>query len=167
MIKKILDRFFNGICGYRKGHQLDNFGELKLTARQTDHKGTNPFATVFFFYRVFPKKSRTGNTIRKEVILLHTSLETTDIFRGAFFICMGGDLEDIRFNNRQIASFMFQGKDLHKHDKNYISGHALVNPVQFREALNSLRDILFEHLRKETRYDRKRSDRTHQNQCRH
>jgi DNA primase len=29
---------------------------------------------------------------------LHTSLETTDIFRGAFFMCMGGDV--IRFVER-------------------------------------------------------------------
>jgi len=106
-----------------------------------------------------------------------SSLETTDIFRGAFFICMGGDLADIRFrqNGRQIASFMFTGQDLHKHDKEYISGHAMVNPVQFREALNHLRDILFKQLRENpaspngyaaargrTRYDRKRNDRAYQ-----
>ncbi len=100
-----------------------------------------------------------------------SSLETTDIFRGAFFMCMGGDLCDIRFRNngKQIASFLFTGPELHRHDKAYINGHALVNPVQFREALNHLRDILFENLRKTrnggTRYDRKRKDRVHQNHC--
>ena len=101
-------------------------------------------------------------------------LETTDIFRGAFFLCMGGDLADIRLrpkatpgqvrfrqNGKQIASFMFTGHDLHEHDKAYINGHALVNPVQFREALNHLRDILFEQLRQkgDMRYDRKRENR--------
>ena len=95
-------------------------------------------------------------------------LETTDIFRGAFFMCMGGDLEDIKFNqsSRQIASFMFTGSNLHKHDKAYLNGHALVNPVQFREALNHLRDILFKNLRQRenTRYDRKNNHRIHQNQ---
>ncbi len=102
-----------------------------------------------------------------------SSLETTDIFRGAFFMCMGGDLADIRFrqNGKRIASFMFTGHDLHKHDKAYINGHALVNPVQFREALNHLRDILFEQLRQnqngDMRYDRKRKNRAHQNFCRH
>ncbi|MBU1342572.1 MAG: hypothetical protein KKE44_22355 [Proteobacteria bacterium] len=57
------------------------------------------------------------------------SLETTDIFRGAFFMCMGGDLQDIRFrqNGRQIAKFMFKSPDLHEHDKADINGHALVN----------------------------------------
>jgi hypothetical protein len=43
--------------------------------------------------------------------------------------------------------------------------------VQFREALNHLRDILFEQLRQnrkgDTRYDRKRGDRAHQNHYRY
>ena len=105
------------------------------------------------------------------------SLETTDIFRGAFFLCKGGDLETIRFrkNGKQIASFMFTGPDLTRHDKEYRNGHALVNPLQFRESLNHLRDILFEKLREHPaspdgyakakgRYenDRKRNDRAYQ-----
>ncbi len=110
-----------------------------------------------------------------------STLETTDIFRGAFYLCVGGDLQDIRFNQsrRQIASFFFNGPDLHKHDLAYRNGQALVNPVQFREALNHLRDILFRQLRtrqeprlstddiqkRKTRYDRANHDRPHQNIC--
>jgi len=81
---------------------------------------------------------------------------------------MGGDLSDIRFkaNGRQIATFHFIGPELHNHDKAYINGHALVNPVQFREALNHLRDILFKNLRQnqngDMRYDRKRDHRAYQ-----
>lgn len=98
------------------------------------------------------------------------SLETTDIFRGAFFLCMGGDLSDIRFRNngKRIASFLITGADLNKLDKDYRSGQALVNPLQFRESLNHLRDILFEKLRENekggTRYDRTRKNRAHQSQ---
>lgn len=95
-----------------------------------------------------------------------SSLETTDIFRGAFFLCMGGDLIGIRFRQtgKPIASFHFTGPDLTEHDKAYRNGHALVNPVQFREALNHLRDILFEQLRDRGRYDhdRKRRNRAYQ-----
>ena len=102
--------------------------------------------------------------------MARSSLETTDIFRGAFFLCMGGDLRDIRFrsNGKQITTFHFTGEDLHKHDNAYRNGRALVNPLQFREALNHLRDILFERLRKhqsqrsEMRYDRKSNNRSHQ-----
>lgn len=76
------------------------------------------------------------------------TLETTDIFRGAFFMCMGSDLSGIRFReNKQIASFHFTGPDLTRHDRDYRNGNALVNPLQFREALNYLRDVLFERLR--------------------
>lgn len=96
-------------------------------------------------------------------------LETTDIFRGAFLLCMGGDLEAIRMSGRgrQLASFRFAGPDLHDHDRAYINGQALVNPVQFREALNLLRDRLFRTLRHhETRYDRSRRHRPHQGDLR-
>ncbi len=89
-----------------------------------------------------------------------SSLETTDIFRGAFYLCMGGDLSAIRFrkDGKQIASFLFDGPDLNKHDRAYINGHALVNPVQFRQSLNHLRDILFKTLReREGRYDNDRT----------
>ena len=103
-------------------------------------------------------------------------LETTDIFRGAYFLCMGGRLCDVRFQNsrKRIASFMFKGCDLNQFDRDYMNGDALVNPIQFRESLNRLRDILFEKLRdtqpsprlrraKEGRYenDRKRANRVH------
>jgi hypothetical protein len=94
------------------------------------------------------------------------NFETTDIFRGAFFMCMGGDLTDIRFrkNGKQIASFQFSGPELTRHDKDYRNGCALVNPLQFREALNHLRDILFEQLRDRRRCenDRKRNNRAYQ-----
>ena len=100
-----------------------------------------------------------------------STLETTDIFRGAFFLCVGGDLSNIRFrsNGGQTATFMFTGQNLHKHDKDYREGQALVNPLQYREALNHLRDILFEKQREnrkpEIRYDRKDANRYNQKYC--
>jgi hypothetical protein len=63
------------------------------------------------------------------------SYETTDIFRGAFYLCMGGNLTDIWFKTNhakrdrrigQIASFLFTGADLSKHARAYINGRALV-----------------------------------------
>jgi len=77
------------------------------------------------------------------------SLETTDIFRGAFFLCKGGDLCGIRIKNngKRIATFLITGAGLDRLDRDYRCGKALVNPLQFRESLNHLRDILFEKLR--------------------
>ncbi len=108
-----------------------------------------------------------------------TSLETKDIFRGAFFLCEGSDLSEVRIRNngKRVATFLITGKDLDKLDRDYRSGQTLVNPLQFRESLNHLRDILFEKLREydpasRERYaaargrmrngDRKRKDRIHQ-----
>ena len=95
-------------------------------------------------------------------------METTDIFRGAFLLASGGDLTGVRVrsNGRRIATFLITGKDLDKLDRDYRAGRALVNPLQFRESLNHLRDILFEKLRENegrTRYgDRKKANRGHQ-----
>jgi len=113
--------------------------------------------------------------------LIENSLETTDIFRGAYYLCRGGELSGIRFrrNGKRIASFLFTGRGLDKLDKQYRDGQALVNPLQFRESLNHLRDILFEKLREQDdraeshlrrdyattrgeRYDRKRKNRGYQ-----
>ncbi len=98
-----------------------------------------------------------------------STLETTDIFRGAFFLCMGGHLTDVKFriNGKQTATFIFAGPGLHKHDKDYRNGHAQVNPLQFKEALNHLRDILFKRLNENRtpemrRYDRSKRNRYHQ-----
>ena len=87
------------------------------------------------------------------------NLETTDIFRGAFLLASGGDLAGIhvRNNGKRIATFLITGKDLDRLDRDYRSGRALINPVQLRESLNHLRDVLFEKLREgRTRYDDRR-----------
>jgi hypothetical protein len=84
-------------------------------------------------------------------------LETTDIFRGAFLLASGGDLAEIRVRTtgKRIATFLITGKDLERLDRDYRSGRALVNPVQLRESLNHLRDVMFKKLRdseRRTRY---------------
>jgi hypothetical protein len=49
-------------------------------------------------------------------VIFLISLETTDIFREAFFLCKGGDLSEVRFrsNGKRIATFLITGKDLDK-----------------------------------------------------
>jgi hypothetical protein len=96
------------------------------------------------------------------------SIETTDIFRSAYFLCNGGDLcgVNIKDNGRRIAVFVIRGEDLEQLDRLYRNGKALVNPVQYRESITHLRDLLFDRLktttRGETRHDRKRENRGHQ-----
>jgi hypothetical protein len=87
------------------------------------------------------------------------TVEVTDLFKGAFLLCMGGHLEQVqvRNNGRRIATFLITGTDLARFDSDYRAGRALVNPVQLRESLNHLRDVMFEKLRnQEGRYQHDR-----------
>jgi hypothetical protein len=80
---------------------------------------------------------------------LNHTYEVTDLFRGAFLLCMGARLDRVRVRNngRAIATFLITGTDLARHDSDYRAGRALVNPVQLRESLNHLRDMMFDKLR--------------------
>ncbi len=99
---------------------------------------------------------------------MKSTFEVTDLFKSAFFLCMGGSLSEVRVRNngRRIATFLITGSDLERLDCDYRTGRALVNPLQLREALNHLRDVMFDKLRNQegrTRYgDRKRGDRAGQ-----
>ena len=79
----------------------------------------------------------------------HHHLETTDLFKGAFLLCMGGSLTRLRveYNGRQTATFLITGDDLDRHNTDYMTGKALVNPMQLKNSLNHLRDQLFNKLR--------------------
>jgi hypothetical protein len=86
------------------------------------------------------------------------SLEITDLYKGAFLLCMGARLDRVRVRNngRRIATFLITGKDLDRLDSDYRAGRALVNPVQLRESLNNLRYVMFDKLRHQE--GRKRHD---------
>ena len=93
------------------------------------------------------------------------TVEVTDLFRGAYLLASGGSLAGVRIrtNGRRIASFLITGKGLDRLDRDYRCGRALVNPVQLRESLNHLRDVMFNKLREgRTRNDKQRQDRGHQ-----
>jgi hypothetical protein len=79
------------------------------------------------------------------------AVEVTDLFKGAFLLCMGGRLDQVRVRNngRRIATFLITGKELERFDSDYRTGRALVNPIQLRERLNYLRDVMFEKLRRQ------------------
>ena len=93
------------------------------------------------------------------------NLETADIFRSAYLLCNGGSLCDVNIkdNGRRIAIFVIRGEGLLQLDQQYRNGEALVNPVQFRESLTHLRDILFDRLRSSNgrdMHDRQRENRS-------
>ena len=78
---------------------------------------------------------------------MNNAVETPDIFRGAYLLCCGARLIDTRVARHQVR-FVIEGNGLAEHDERYRLGTALVNPVQLREALNLLRDLIYERLKK-------------------
>ena len=80
---------------------------------------------------------------------MHTVLETTDVFRGAFLLCKGGKLTEVYVSDadRGIVSFRIMGENLSELEESYRDGSATVNPLRLRESLNHLRDVLFRTLR--------------------
>lgn len=78
------------------------------------------------------------------------TIETGDIFRGAYLLCCGGRVGSTRMQRDQVV-FVIEGCDVVEQDERYRLGRALVNPVQLRETLNLLRDLVFERVRTEKR----------------
>ena len=80
---------------------------------------------------------------------MQSTVEETDLFKSAFLLASGGDLSGVRIKpgHRRIAAFTITGSDLEKLEMDYRRGTALVNPLQLRECLNHLRDMLFDKLR--------------------
>jgi hypothetical protein len=71
---------------------------------------------------------------------LKGSLEVTDLFKGAFLLCMGARLDrvQVRNNGRAIATFLITGPDLDQLDSDY-------RRKGVRSALDSFRlEILYE-----------------------
>lgn len=77
------------------------------------------------------------------------AIETSDIYRGAYLLCCGARVRDTRIERGQVR-FVIEGDGVIEHDERYRCGRALVNPVQLRETLNLLRDLVFKTLRPET-----------------
>jgi hypothetical protein len=110
------------------------------------NKGRQPFELPTLLAHL-PKKI---NQLKGGEVPLKGTVEVTDLFKGAFLLCMGARLDrvQVRNNGRRIATFLITGCDLDRLDSDYRAGRALVNPVQLRESLNHLRDVMFDKLRK-------------------
>ena len=100
-------------------------------------------------------------------------IETTCLFRGAFFLSKGCELKKIRIKDtgRHYASLVITGEGIDKLNLEYQKGGVLINVLLFKESLNYLKDELFNTLREDEErreakrrygYDRKRKSRAHQ-----
>lgn len=78
-------------------------------------------------------------------------VETGDLFKGAYFLCRGGRLLGTEYSGRDHILFIIEGENLTVEDMRFRTGAATVNPLQLRETLNYLRDVVFEKTRTEKR----------------
>jgi hypothetical protein len=78
------------------------------------------------------------------------AIETADLYRGAYLLCQGGRIGDTRLARGQVL-FVIEGEGVVEDDRRYRTGQALVNPVQLKESVNLLRDLVFERLREKRR----------------
>lgn len=73
------------------------------------------------------------------------TLETDDIYRGASLICMGAELSSLNRQGNKLL-FTLSGQHLIQNDLQYRLGRAMVNPLQLKETLQLLRDIIFNRI---------------------
>ena len=78
-------------------------------------------------------------------------VETGDLFKGAYLLCRGGRLLRTTLSGRDHIVFVIEGEGLLAEDVRFRTGAASVNPLQLRETLNYLRDVVFEKTRVEKR----------------
>lgn len=78
-------------------------------------------------------------------------LATSDLYESGFFLCSGARLAEA-VPDRSGASpkivFTFEGNyELEELQKSYWNGNATVNLAEYRRSLETLKDIMFRHIR--------------------
>jgi len=78
-------------------------------------------------------------------------LATSDLYESGYFLCGGARLAEV-IPDRSGASpkivFTFEGDyGLEEMRKNYWNGNATVNLAEYRRSLETLKDIMFRHIR--------------------
>ncbi len=70
-------------------------------------------------------------------------IETTDLFLCAYLLYSGGKLSNVRVNemSNRIVIFFVEGKNIARLETEYREGHALVDPLEFKNFLIHLRHI--------------------------
>jgi hypothetical protein len=80
-----------------------------------------------------------------------SSVETKDLYCGAYILASGGTLAEIRYdgkrNGKPAVTFTFTGDNVEELLKEYESGQAMTNAAHYKAAMNHLKDVMFERLR--------------------
>ena len=71
------------------------------------------------------------------------TIETDDLYRGASLMCLGAELTALHRRGNNVQ-FSLNANNLIRLDMSYRMGKTLVNPLQLKETINLLRDLIFE-----------------------
>jgi hypothetical protein len=77
------------------------------------------------------------------------SMELTDLFKVASLLCVGASLKGLKVVDRTTALFEIEAYEIKQLEKQYSVGAVYLNPLELKEKLNLLKDIMFAKLREQ------------------
>ena len=89
---------------------------------------------------------------------MKNEVESSDIYKSAYLLLTGGKLNEVRVSRKQRIEFVILGENLWQNEVGYRTGHALVNPLAYKDCIHYLRDLISEKL-DERKNNEKRSRR--------
>ena len=123
----------DGIFGYTTYDAVEYFEDITFSSRMPTGEEIPEIRYNFFRYVL------AINHLSNELILFE-------------HLVNGGESQIDRvttlLHNRNIATFLIKGQNLDKLNKAYCSGTALVNPIQLKESISHLKDLMYREKRK-------------------
>ena len=75
------------------------------------------------------------------------SMELTDLFKVASLLCVGANLKGLKLVDRGMVIFEIEGYEIEQLERKYSNGAVYLNPLELKEKLNLVKDIMFAKLR--------------------
>lgn len=86
---------------------------------------------------------------------MRDEIETGDVFRAAYLVSRGGSVVKATVQGKDHVVLTLKGEDLEHEDNRYKTAAGLVEPLQLKENLNRLRDLVKTALRNVDHHDRR------------
>jgi hypothetical protein len=77
-------------------------------------------------------------------------IRTSDLYCASYIFAKGGELKEVELSNgegRHRAEFVLVGEDVHRLERLFQSGRAMVDLKTFKTSLNHLKDVMFQKIR--------------------
>jgi hypothetical protein len=86
---------------------------------------------------------------------MQSEIETGDVFRAAYLVSRGGHVVKATVQGKDHVVLTVKGEDLEREDNRYKTASGLVEPLQLKENLNRVRDLVKTALRTVEHPDRR------------